>query len=173
MRERFYIYDSSARFSKRMMPNSFETMEGSEYVVKRGDTLYKIAKENNITIEDLMNANELTTTAIYPNQVLVIPRYISTGGMFFEEYQIRPNDTLETISNQTKIHMNDIQKYNDITKLVLQEGQIIRIPRGITQYIVKPTDTIESILEMSGLDPMELIRVNASRWLKPGMKIFI
>ncbi len=43
------------------------------YTVVAGDTLFSIAKRNNVTVNDLMVANGLTTHTIQPGQTLVIP----------------------------------------------------------------------------------------------------
>ena len=45
-----------------------------EYVVKQGDSLYQIAKLFNTTVADISDANMLTSSMIYPGQVLLIPK---------------------------------------------------------------------------------------------------
>ena len=51
----------------------FERETNYNYVVKQGDSLYKIAKEYGVTVNDLLEANGLKNALIYPNQVLIIP----------------------------------------------------------------------------------------------------
>ena len=43
------------------------------YEVKKGDTLYGIALKNNISVNDLMNYNDLTSSFLQVGQVLKIP----------------------------------------------------------------------------------------------------
>lgn len=43
------------------------------YTVRAGDNLSVIAEQNNVSLHELIKANKLTKTIIYPNQVLVIP----------------------------------------------------------------------------------------------------
>lgn len=45
----------------------------SKYVVKAGDSLYKIAHTHGVTVESLKAANGLKTNTIYVGQVLLIP----------------------------------------------------------------------------------------------------
>ena len=45
----------------------------TQYTVVAGDTLFGIAKRHNVTVNDLMLANGLTTHTIQPGQTLVIP----------------------------------------------------------------------------------------------------
>jgi membrane-bound lytic murein transglycosylase D len=53
-----------------------ETLEGGgTYVVRRGDTLGRIADRQHVSLRSLLAANGLTTrSTIYPGQTLVIPR---------------------------------------------------------------------------------------------------
>ena len=44
-----------------------------KYIVKKGDTLYKIAQNNGTTVTDLINLNNLKTTNLSIGQVLYIP----------------------------------------------------------------------------------------------------
>jgi LysM repeat protein len=46
---------------------------GSTYIVKRGDTLSRIARAYNTTIPEIIKANKLTSTTVYAGKVLFIP----------------------------------------------------------------------------------------------------
>ena len=86
------------------------------YVVVEGDTLYNISKKLGVELEELMKANNLSNYWIFPNQVLVIPRAKENEGMYFEEYKIKFNDTLEKIAEDFNVSDNAIRnrckKYN-------------------------------------------------------------
>lgn len=143
------------------------------YTVKAGDSLYKISKELGININDLISANNLTNNLIYPNQVLVVPRHIQTGAMYFEEYIVKPDDTLELILEKNNISVNELGKYNDLTKLILVENQVINIPRFLSKYVIKADDTIDSILDQVDMTFDELIEANLLEWLKAGNIIYV
>ncbi|MBN1449659.1 MAG: LysM peptidoglycan-binding domain-containing protein [Anaerolineales bacterium] len=49
------------------------SLEASEYVVQNGDTLSKIAYDHGITVEELMQANDLAEATIFIGQALIIP----------------------------------------------------------------------------------------------------
>ena len=50
------------------------------YIVKKGDTLWEIAKKYNSTVDDIRRTNGLEDeNKIYPSQKLFIPRYVKMG----------------------------------------------------------------------------------------------
>lgn len=56
---------------KLLVPGN--NLETKKYIVKSGDTLYKIAQNNGTTVTDLINLNNLKTTNLSIGQVLYIP----------------------------------------------------------------------------------------------------
>lgn len=62
--------------NKKVDVNYFDlnVLDAKEYVVKKGDALYKISSKFNVPIENILNANDLTLDSIiYPDQKLTIP----------------------------------------------------------------------------------------------------
>lgn len=146
-------------------------LENGEYVVQKGDTLYKIALNNGTTVEDLIAANNLTSNVIYPGQVLLVPHTVPSGGVYFEEYIVEFNDTLEKIAKKLGIRLDLLTKYNDVTKLVLAENQVIKIPRHYNLYTITEEDTLESILKRYNMTLEELVKANLDTWLAVGSTI--
>jgi LysM repeat protein len=50
-----------------------QTASGETYRVKKGDSLYRIAKHYGLTIREIQEANNLTGTSLHPGQILDIP----------------------------------------------------------------------------------------------------
>ena len=148
-------------------------LRNDTYKVQTGDTLYTIAKKYNVSVNSLVEANSLENTTIYPNQVIVIPVKVNNGGMYFEEYVIKPNDTIEIISDKLDVDPEMISRYNDISRLVLDENQVLKIPRDYKTYTVVATDTLTDILGKTNMTAEELIEANKDKWLKVGTKINI
>jgi len=75
-----------------------------QYTVQSGDTLYKIASENGMTVQQLMDLNGLTGSTIYVGQSLKLGGQASsrpsdkssTGG----SYTIQSGDTLYDIAKE-------------------------------------------------------------------------
>jgi len=88
------------------------------YKVKQGDSLYQIARDNNIDFKILAEVNGLDLNDyIYPNQMIMIPkdnvRYYITS----------ENDTLMDLSNKLGTNLNNILSQND--KILILPGQLI------------------------------------------------
>ena len=78
------------------------------YQVIKGDTLYKIANDNNINPNLLAELNGINTSDyIYPNQVLLIPKagsklYITAIGDTLAEVAKGLDTDIETLVNQNR-----------------------------------------------------------------------
>lgn len=88
------------------------------YTVMKGDTLYRIATDNNIDANLLAQLNGINVSDyIYPNQVLLVPKagtilYITAIG-----------DTLKEVSEGIGTNILELAKQND--KIYLQPEQLI------------------------------------------------
>jgi len=88
------------------------------YTITKGDTLYKIASENNINPKLLAELNGINETDyIYPNQVLLIPK----GGTIL--YITAIGDTLNEIANGLNTNIMELIKQNE--NIYLQPEQLI------------------------------------------------
>ncbi len=145
----------------------FDRAEGYNYVVKKGDSLYKIAKEYNVTVDQLLKTNGLTSALIYPNQVLVVPLN-NNGSIYFVEYVIKENDTLEKIASMYNVTLNDLKNYNNLDKLYLVDDQVLTIPQMSMRHEVVATDTIDYILRKYDMTLQELVDLNQDKLLVIG-----
>ena len=145
----------------------FDRAEGYNYVVKKGDSLYKIAKEYNVTVDQLLKTNGLTSALIYPNQVLVVPLN-NNGSIYFVEYVIKENDTLEKIASMYDVTLNDLKNYNNLDKLYLVDDQVLTIPQMSMRHEVVATDTIDYILRKYDMTLQELVDLNQDKLLVIG-----
>ncbi len=135
-----------------------------QYVVKQGDSLYKIAKEYGVTVNELLNANGLKNALIYPNQVLIIPLN-NNGEIYFVEYVVKENDTLEGIADKYKISIKDLDNYNNLEKIYLASDQVLTVPNKARTHKVVATDTIDYILRKYDMTLDELVNLNEDKLL--------
>ncbi len=93
------------------------------YTVKKGDSIYEIAKKYGIDYNLLLQLNGLDKDDyIYPNQSLMLP----AEGIEF--YLVKENETLQDILRKKKVSADDLIKNND--KIYLREGQLLKFQKN-------------------------------------------
>ena len=101
------------------------------YTVKKGDSLYSIAKKYNTSVDEIMKLNYLTNTNLVIGQVIRIPEfYFDMDNMSlpnYINYTVKKGDTLYSIARDNNIDINTLRKDNALVNDVLSIGQIIRI----------------------------------------------
>ena len=127
-----------------------------EYIVERGDTLYSIARKFNVSVNDLIEYNNLPTTILTPGQSLRIPRV----GPSNVTYIVKRGDTLYSIANSYGTTVDAIKSLNNLTNNTLTIGQELYIPEGTiieefdyVVYKVEPGDTLYSIARKYNTTP--------------------
>jgi len=94
------------------------------YTVKKGDSLYKIANSYNTTVTNLINLNNLTTTALFIGQVLKVPVSNADSSI---SYTVKKGDSLYSIAKTYNTTVDAIKKKNNLTNNNLSIGQILKI----------------------------------------------
>src|SRR5665647_1480090 len=93
-------------------------MEGFEYIVQPGDSLYEIAMRYDISLRELIQVNGITAPyIIYPGQSIIIPGVPAPpppeGGKI---YIVKAGDTLYSIAEQFGVPIDAIIKLNNIPR---------------------------------------------------------
>ena len=140
------------------MDPSIPPSPSNTYVVKSGDSLYKIAGNYGVTVDALKNANNLTSNLLSIGQILVIPNGSSTPS---QTYSVQAGDTLYKIANSYGITVDALKSFNNLTSNNLSIGQILRIPASTSRtYTVKSGDTLYRIAANYGVSVDSLKRAN-------------
>jgi len=111
---------------------------GNRYTVRKGDTLFSIARQQGVNPSALMASNHLTPQSIIrPGQILLLPPRGSaprTAGNNATEpsvYTVRPGDTLSGIAARHGISKDTLLKANRIAPTQagkLRVGQKLLLP---------------------------------------------
>ncbi len=110
------------------------------YKVKRGDTLSEIAQKYNVTVEDIIEENNLKPPyIIYKGQKLKIP----TNRKRYIYYKVKKGDSLGVIAQKFKVSIRTIKETNDIRGNIIRVGQILRIPKK--NYIYKTKKSSKNV----------------------------
>ena len=94
------------------------------YIVKKGDSLYSIARSFGTTVDTIKNANGLTSDNIYTYQSLIIPLTFSVG-----EYLVKKGDTLYSIAKQFKISVETLKSLNNLGVDTIYPYQALIVPK--------------------------------------------
>ena len=143
--------------------NDNDVVTSGIYTVKKGDTLYSIARKYNITVDELKRINNLTSNSLSIGQQLKITE--STGSDTTNTsvtYTVKKGDTLYTISRKYNISVDELKKYNNLTSNTLSINQVLRIPTSTDYrtYKVQRGDTLYSIARKYNVTVNELKTLN-------------
>ena len=133
------------------------------YIVKKGDSLWKIANKYNTTVEKLKSANNLKTNTLSVGQKLVIPS-ISVSPEVSDTYIVQKGDSLWSIANKFNMTVSELKNLNNLTNNLLSIGQVLKIKdssnNGKTTYTVQKGDSLWVIANKYGITTEELKSYN-------------
>ena len=121
--------------------------DSNYYTVKSGDSLWSISKKFGITVDELKQANNLTSNLLSIGQNLYIPT--KETDVTTNEYVVVKGDTLYGIASKFNTTVDNLKSINNLTTDALAIGQILKIPSTTTTetntYTVKSGDTLYAI----------------------------
>ena len=200
------VIPSNENFGEAQMGSGVpaaSTTGSSNYMVQFGDTLTSIAQLHATTVNDLMQANGLTSSSIFIGQQLVVPgvgntavlpvpAQISPGPAPAQAspgptslYAVKPGDTLTAIAFRVGVTVNDIMQVNNLYSSSIFPGQQLAIPAGLarefeqpagTYYSVQQGDTLAGIALRYGTTLPAILQANnlsQSQFIFPGEEIVI
>lgn len=103
-----------------------ESIKENTYTVKKGDSLYSIARANNTTVDKLKNINNLTSNNLSIGQVLKLPSGDTTKDNVV--YTVKKGDSLYSIAHEYGTTVDALKKLNNITSNTLSIGQKLLLP---------------------------------------------
>lgn len=137
------------------------------YIVKRGDTLYSIARDNNISVAELKKINNITNNTIYVGQELYLKNKIveEKPNENDDIYVVKKGDTLYSISKKLNISIDTLKALNKLNTNEIYVGQqlIISNDKNTEEYdvyTVKKGDSLWSISQKYNISVKELIELN-------------
>lgn len=137
--------------------------EKGTYIVKKGDSLWSIANNYNITVQELKNLNNLTNNILSIGQILKVPLQNSTA---IQTYIVQRGDSLWSIAQKFNININDLINANKLTNTIINVGDELIIPKNNIStpedntYSVQKGDSLWSIANKYNTTVQELKRLN-------------
>lgn len=121
------------------------------YIVRPGDTLYRIAQRFRVSFPSLLAANpQLADPAlIVPGEIIYIPRRA------MRQYVVQPGDTLYKIARSFGVSVSQLQAANPgVVATQLPIGQVLVIPEPPLREIVIPREDYGYDEMMADLDAL-------------------
>ncbi|MDL4838932.1 C40 family peptidase [Aquibacillus rhizosphaerae] len=142
-----------------------QTTTAKTYKVKSGDSLSKIAANHKISLTNLMEWNKLSTTLIYPGDVLTVTKAAAStttkrptaattkpavtakpatnkteaAPTTTSSYKVKNGDSLWKISSNLGVSITDLKKWNSLSSDLIQIGQVLQVKASVTE---KPVENV-------------------------------
>ena len=117
------------------------------YVVKKGDSLWSIARANGLTVDELKSLNNLSSNVLHVGDTLLISSADSTDDDGNDNYYVvKSGDTLWSIARKYNLSVNELKALNNLSSNVLSVGQRLIVGKGSSNdYVVSAGDTLWAI----------------------------
>lgn len=163
--------------------NSSNNNSTTTYTVKSGDSLWSISQMFNITVQQIINANNLTTNNLSIGQVLTIPNFnMEDNGNNDSStitYTVKTGDSLYSIAKRFNTTVDEIKRLNQLSSNLLSLGQKLIIPSATgdsyATYTVRLNDSLYKIASRYGTTVDELKKINnlTSNSLSIGQQLLV
>ena len=91
----------------------------SVHTVKSGDTLWSISQDNNVSVQDLQDWNDLESTLIYPSEELKVEDKV-------KKHVVVKGDSLFKIAKKHNLSVDELKKWNNISgDLIFPGDQLV------------------------------------------------
>ena len=159
-----------------IIPGKEAQATGDEYVVKKGDTLYSIARKYNTSVDNLKSINNITTDSLAIGQIIKLPSTSSTAS---DTYTVKKGDSLYSIARTYNTSVDKLKEINNLTSNALDIGQVLKLPSSNASekvvYTVKKGDSLYSIAREYGttVDAIKKLNNITSNTLSIGQKLLL
>ena len=157
--------------------------------IRSGDTLSALAIRHRSSVAAIKAANRLTSSRIFANQILTIPRdskpqnvppEVVVASAPARSYRVQNGDSLWTIARRFGTSVSTLAFDNGLTRSsVLQIGQVIALPGGddsTASYRVRHGDSLWRIAGRFNLSVEQLARwneIDVGHYLQPGQQLVL
>ncbi len=159
--------------------------QATHYSVVAGDTLWKVAKANGVTVAELKQWNNLTSDFLQIGQKLTVsattPETPEAPTEPSTVYTVVAGDSLWKIANAHGVTVAQIKQWNNLTSDFLQIGQKLKLAGTAApeepskQYTVVKGDSLWTIAKAHGTTVAKIKQLNnlTNDFLQIGQKLTI
>jgi len=178
----------------KLWPGSGSAVPGGTYVVRRGDTLSRIASRYGTSIAELQRLNSISGSRIYVGQRLRLSESneatiaSTTSSTPTATYTVRPGDTLSEIAERHGMGLSVLRRLNRMSGSRIYVGQTLNVystetetiastsstnKDSASQHIVRRGDSLAVIANRYGVTVSEIRDLNNIKgsMIYPGQKL--
>ncbi len=165
----------------------------STHTVAAGETLFGIAEQYGISVQQLKNWNDISGSSLSVGQELIIKDEISNSESG-RTHTVKPKESLYSISKKYGVGIDEIRKWNDLESNNLSVGQKLKIypgessrqtsqegsaqttsNPGQSRYTVKSGDSLFRIAKLHNMTVRRLRKLNSlsSNNIQVGQKLSV
>lgn len=109
-------------------------VQAATITVQKGDTLWDLSRENNISLENIQTVNNLTTDLIFPgDQLTIAPE---------KHYTVKKGDALWDIAMDYQVTVPQLKEWNKLTTDLIHPGLNLLIYEGLNTTTTTSTKVV-------------------------------
>ena len=136
------------------------------YTVKLGDTIEGISDIYNTDVNELINLNGIIDLSnLKVGMKIIVPNDDKNP---YRYYTVKNGDTIKSLSDDYNIDYKLLIKLNGLEENdYIYPNQTLIFPKeGVSLYITRSDDTINSVMESVGMNIFEIIENNPNVYLR-------
>ncbi len=145
--------------------------ENTVHRVRRGESLYKIARKYGTTIAKLKRGNNLKRNKIFVGQKLRVRTPASSS-----YYVVKRGDNLSTIASHHGMGLRALKRLNGLRSSKIYVGQRLKVSGSATKvYVVRRGDNLYQIAKRFGISVKRIVQANSlkDKRIFPKQKIIL
>ena len=144
------------------------------YRVKRGDTLYRLARRNRTSVSTIRRINKMSSRRVLrAGRRIKLPYYnrvVKRKSLLAYSHTVKRGESLSTIARKYKVKVRKIKKINDLSNSIVHPGQVLKLvekrkPASLSNikrvHIVKRGETLIGIAKKYGVSLPLLMKKNS------------
>lgn len=170
--------------------NTGSTTSGSTYTVKAGESVWSVSNKFGISMNQLIQWNNIKNNFIYPGQKLIVKGGSSSSNASTSTannkntassntsstatgqatYTVKAGESVWGVANKNGISMNQLIEWNNIKNNFIYPGQEVIVKKGTAQstpeksdektYTVKAGESVWGVADSHGITMNQLIEWN-------------
>ncbi|NAA67465.1 LysM peptidoglycan-binding domain-containing protein [Enterococcus durans] len=178
-------------------------VSGTKYTVKSGDSVWSVSNKYGISMNQLIQWNNIKNNFIYPGQQLVVSNGSSSSSATPNQtttnntntntgattntgstYTVKAGESVWSVANKNGISMDQLIQWNNIKNNFIYPGQQVIVKKGTTQsapttgqktYTVKAGESVWGVADSHGITMNQLIEWNniKNNFIYPGQQLIV